>query len=127
MNREELRIEYPFGNASEQVLWRMIGDPLGLAVWFSEGITVEDDIYTFIWESSEQVARMLKVEENSFIRFQWEEDEGSDYYFQFELINNVLNKEITFVVTDFIEKDEQEDAILLWNKQVGDLKRKCGI
>lgn len=127
MEKDLIRLEYPFGKISESMLWGMIGDPLGLALWFSEEITVHDDIFTFIWDRAEHEAVVLEIVENKLIKFQWIEDKDSEFYFQFEMIMDELGGEYTFVVSDFVQNDEKSDAILLWNKQVNDLKKKCGI
>ena len=127
MKKDLIKLEYPFGKISESMLWGMIGDPLGLALWFSEEITVHDDIFTFIWDRAEQEAVVLEIVENKLIKFQWIEDKDSEFYFQFEMIMDELGGEYTFVVSDFVQNDEKSDAILLWNKQVNDLKKKCGI
>lgn len=127
MKKDLIKLEYPFGKISESMLWGMIGDPLGLALWFSEEITVHDDIFTFIWDRAEQEAIVLETVENKSIKFQWVEDKDSEFYFQFEMIMDELGGDYTFVVSDFVQNDEKSDAILLWNKQVNDLKKKCGI
>ncbi len=127
MKKDLIKLEYPFGKISESMLWGMIGDPLGLALWFSEEITVHDDIFTFIWDRAEQEAIVLETVENKSIKFQWVEDKDSEFYFQFEMIMDELGGDYTFVVSDFVQHDEKSDAILLWNKQVNDLKKKCGI
>jgi len=35
--------------------------------------------------------------------------------------------ELALVITDFAEKGEKEDLVLLWNKQIEILRRKTGI
>jgi hypothetical protein len=34
---------------------------------------------------------------------------------------------VALVITDFAEPDEKRDAVMLWNKQIEDLKRSTGI
>ncbi|MBN2767373.1 MAG: hypothetical protein JXR27_13470 [Paludibacteraceae bacterium] len=127
MSKSLFSIEYPLDNVSLTVLWNSIGTPLGLSEWFADGVTVNENEYTFSWEKYEQTAFLLQTKQNQFIRFQWEEDAGTDYYFEL-LINVVpITGDIILIVNDFAGKDEQEDAILLWNKQIAELRRKTGM
>lgn len=127
MKKEIFTIEYPLNNASGNLLWTVIGTPLGLSEWFSDGVTVKDDEYTFSWEKNEQTAILQQIKTGKFIRFQWEEDAGTDHYFQIEITTQDLTGNIALIVTDFAVPDDQEDSILLWNNQIETLKRKNGI
>ena len=127
MKKEIFSIEYPLNNASEIVLWRMIGTPLGLAEWFSDGVTVEGNEYTFTWKGHEQIAFLKQIKEGKLISFQWEEDKNTDAYFQFEIVTLDLSNHVGLVITDFTTPDEKEDAVLLWNRQIENLCRIGGM
>jgi hypothetical protein len=114
-------------NASIPVLWTSIGTPLGLAEWFADGVTVEDDEYTFVWEGNEQIARLIDKKVNNFIRFQWLEDEGTELHFEIRIVKEAITRQLSLLVIDYVPEDEREDLILLWNKQIEVLKRKTGI
>jgi uncharacterized protein YndB with AHSA1/START domain len=127
MKKELLHIEYPLKNASIPILWKCIGTPLGLSEWFANAITVVDSEYTFIWEESEQTAKLVQFKVNNFIRFQWIEDEGTEAYFEIKIMKEAISNELTLNVTDYVLNNEKDDTILLWNKQINELKRKTGI
>lgn len=127
MKKEKFTIEYPLDNASESILWKMIGDPLGLALWFSDGVTVEGDEYTFSWENHLQTAILQAITEGRNIRFHWKEDKDSEAYFQFEIVTQDLSGHIGLLITDYATPGDKEDSILLWNKQIDDLRRKAGM
>ena len=127
MKKEMFTIEYPLDNSSENLLWTMIGDPLGLALWFSEGVTVDKNEYTFSWDDHYQTAILQEVREGKNIRFQWEEDKDTDAYFQLEIITQDLSGHIGLLVTDCAAAKDKDDAIMLWNKQIDDLRRKAGM
>jgi hypothetical protein len=127
MKKEILHIEYPLNNASIPILWKSIGTPLGLSEWFADGVTVEGDEYTFIWDDSEQTAKLLQLKVNNFIRFQWTDNAGTEDYFEIKITKESITNELTLVVTDTVYKNEKEDTILLWNKQIDELRRKTGI
>ena len=63
-----------------------------------------------------------------FIRYQWLEDEGEEKYFEFSIQIDDMTKDIALIVTDFAEGEEdKEEGILLWNKEIGNLKNALGI
>ena len=127
MSKSLYTIEYLLNNVSPAVLWNSIGNPLGLSEWFADGVTVNGNEYTFSWEKNEQTAFLQQTKQNQFIRFQWEEDEGTDYYFELQIIIVPLTADVILMITDFAEESEKDDAILLWNKQIDELKRKTGM
>lgn len=127
MKKEKITLEYPLNYAAEHILWIMIGSPLGLAEWFSDGVTVEDDLYTFTWDDHDQSARLVDKKEGKFIRFQWVEDEGSEAYFEIAIVTQDLTGNVGLIVTEYCEQDEVDDLKLLWNQHAEDLKRKVGV
>jgi hypothetical protein len=127
MKRVKFSLEYPLKSASLNVLWNSISTPLGLAEWFAEGVTVKSNEYTFTWDEHDQTAFLIQSKQNSFIRFQWEEDVDSDFYFELKIVALEVTGDLALIVTDFAEPKEKEDLKLLWNKQIEVLRRKTGI
>lgn len=127
MKKTKFTIEYPLKTASVNILWSSIGTPLGLAEWFADGVTVKDDEYTFSWDQHEQTAFLVQAKPNNSVRFQWEEDENTDYYFELSINIPEISGEPALIITDFAEPAEKADLIMLWNKQIEVLRRKTGI
>lgn len=128
MKKEKITLEYPLGTASQSILWDAISTPLGLAEWFAETVSVEDNKYTFSWEGgAEQVAYLCKLRYNEYVRFQWENDYGSEYYFELRIAVQELVGDVAIIIIDFAEEQEGKDVELLWNKQMRDFKRKYGL
>jgi len=127
MKKNKLNIEIELNSASLNVLWNSISTALGLAEWFAEMVTVKENEYTFCWDEHEQTAHLIHSKLNSYVRFQWEEDAGSDYYFELKITSLEITGDLALVITDFAETSEKEDLILLWNKQIEILRRKTGI
>ena len=127
MMKNEFEIEYQLKAASLNILWNSISTPLGLAEWFADGVTVNNTEYTFSWEKNEQTAFLIQTKPNVSVRFQWEEDVDSDYYFELRIDILEVTGELALVITDFADKGEKEDLVLLWNKQIEILRRKTGI
>ncbi len=128
MKKEKITLEYPLRSASVGVLWNSISTPLGLTEWFAEGVTVEEDHYTFSWEGdAEETACLQKIKPNEYVQFQWEDDFGSDLFFEFRILVPELGGEVALIITDFANSNEVKDLTLLWDKHIEDLRRKYGI
>jgi len=127
MKKTIFNIEYPLRSASINILWNSISTPLGLAEWFADGVTVNGTEFTFSWEGNEQTGFLVHTKTNCSIRFQWEEDIDSEFYFEFRIAMLEVTGNLALIITDFAEPGEKEDSILLWNKQVEVLRRKTGI
>lgn len=127
MKKEKIILEYSLNYAAEHILWIMIGTPLGLAEWFSDGVTVEDDLYTFTWDDYDQSAKLLDKKDGEFIRFQWENDAGTEAYFEMAVVTQDLSGNVVLIVTEYCLPEDVEDFKLLWNQHVEDLRRKIGV
>lgn len=126
--RLKFELEYTL-NCSPKMLFPRLSTPEGLSEWFADNVTLEGDIYTFIWNKTEYKARLASVKENKFARFEWidgQQDKETNY-FEFKIVVHDLTGDLALMITDFAEPDEKEDAIYLWDTQITDLKRALGI
>lgn len=127
MDKLKFRLEYPLKNASRTILWNSIFTPLGLAEWFADGVTVNGNEFTFIWEKNDQTAYRIDFKSYTSVRFQWEEDNNTDYYFELGIVVIEVTGDLILTVTDFATPGETEDLKMLWNQQIDILRRKTGI
>ncbi|MDR2840446.1 MAG: hypothetical protein LBV75_04185 [Paludibacter sp.] len=127
MNKEKTIIEYHLNKASISHLWNSIGTTHGLAEWFADDVTVENNIYTFRWSDHEQKAILKKQKLLVYMRFQWLEDKDSDYIFEIRLQTAELTGEVILLITDYAYPNEIDDLKMLWNQQIDALCRKIGI
>jgi len=125
--KEKFEIEFLF-NTSPKVLDKMISTPSGLSEWFCDDVNIKDDIYSFIWDGSEEDARLLTKKTNAKVKWRWIEDEedGNDSFFEIRYEVDPMTKSVLLIVTAFAEPDELEDAQLLWESQIEELKRTIG-
>lgn len=108
---------------SPKLLYTLIYTPEGLSRWFAESVFVEDDIYVFKWEGSEQKARLIQSKENELVRFQWLDDFHKDYTMEMRILNEPVSREVALVVTDYAEPADIEFYHRLWDTQVRRLQR----
>ncbi len=115
-------------SASLNVLWDMISTEYGLAEWFADRVKVSDTRYVFTWDGYDESAVLLREKPQGYMRFQWDDDAGTAYYFEFRITRNeLMSNDLSFLVSFFAEDGERDDEVLLWNKQVENLRRKLGV
>ena len=113
--------------SSVNILYNRLSNPSGLAVWFADDVTIENKIYSFLWDGHKQDAKLLNKKDNQYIRFKWVDDEGTDNYFEFKIQIDDITQDLALIVTDFAEdEDEKQEQTELWSKQIQQLKRAIG-
>ena len=111
--------------SSPQMLYQYLATPSGLSEWFADDVNSRGEIFSFIWDGSEEEAKMLKRKSDEFIKFAWEENDD-DSYFEMKIIVDEITKDVSLFITDFADEDEVDEAKMLWENQVGDLKQVLG-
>ena len=125
-DRIKFEMEFPI-KVSQKLLFQYISTPSGLSEWFSDNVNSRGEIFIFIWDDSEESAKLLRKNNNEKIQFQWLEDEDTDYYFELRIQFDEIIKDVSLIVTDFAEdEDEVEESKLLWTNQISDLKKVLG-
>ena len=125
--RLKLELEYNL-NCSPKVLFSWLSTPEGLEEWFADKVTVDKDLFTFTWDNTESLARISALKENRLVRFEWVDKEDTDTnYFEFRINVQELTSDLALIITDFADPEEKDDAVFLWDTQIGDLKRILGI
>ena len=120
-------IEFPI-QASPQLLYQYISTPSGLSEWFSDNVNSRGEFFTFIWDDSEEIAKLLNKKNGERIKFRWmeDEDEGLSCYFEIRIQVDEITKDVSLMVTDFAEEDEVEESKMLWTNQISSLKQVLG-
>ncbi len=124
-DKVKFEIEFPI-HASPRMLFQYFSLASSLDEWFADNVNSRGDLYTFIWEDTEEQAKLLKYETEEYMRYQWLEDEGEDVYFEFKIQVDDLTQDVSLIITDFAEEDEIDDAKMFWENQISELKRTIG-
>lgn len=124
--KKKIELEYNV-SSSPKVLFKRLSTEDGLAEWFADSVDSKDDIYTFSWEGEEQQARLLDISKDESISFQWLDDEGEDYFFKFTMEIDPMTNEVALIITDFVDEDDEDDSIELWDKQIDELLKTLGL
>lgn len=123
--KKKFEIEYPF-RSSNKVLYNSLSSADGLQEWFADEVNIKNGIYTFSWDGEEESARLITKKVNESIKFQWENDDDDDSYFEFSIKTDPITKDVALIVTDFAEEDEISDSTFHWDNSINNLKKKLG-
>ncbi len=120
-------LEFPI-QASPSLLYQYISTPSGLSEWFADNVNSRGEMFTFIWDDSEEKAKLISKRSGERIKFKWlnDQDEESDYFFELKILEDEITKDVSILVTDFAEEDEVDESKLLWENQISDLKHVLG-
>ena len=125
-DRIKFEMEFPI-KVSQKLLFQYISTPSGLSEWFADNVNSRGEIFIFIWNDSEESAKLIRKINNEKIQFQWLDDEETDHYFELRIQFDEITKDVSLIVTDFAEdEDEVEESKLLWTNQISDLKKVLG-
>ena len=111
--------------ASPQLLFQYLSTPSGLSEWFADNVNSRGEVFSFIWDGAEEQAKLLKRKTDEFVKFTWLENDD-DYFFEMKIIVDEITKDVSLFITDFAEEDELDEAKMLWENQVADLKQVLG-
>ena len=120
-------LEIPI-TSSASLLWPYISTPSGLSEWFADNVNSRGEFYTFIWDDSEELARISSKKSFEKIKFRWidEQSKDTDYYFEIRILEDEITKDVSLMIIDFAFEDEIEESQKLWENQVSDLKHVIG-
>nr|WP_315199425.1 START-like domain-containing protein [uncultured Flavobacterium sp.] len=120
-------IEFPI-NSSPQLLYQYISTPSGLSEWFADNVNSRGEFFTFIWNDSQEKARLASKKSGEKVKFKWvdENNKDTEYFFELNILVDELTKDVSLMVVDFAHKEELEEATQLWENQISDLKHVIG-
>ena len=125
-DRIKFEMEFPI-KVSQKLLFQYISTPSGLSEWFADNVNSRGEIFIFIWDGSEESAKLIRKNNNEKIQFQWLDDESTDFYFELRIQFDEITKDVSLIVTDFADDEEEvEESKLLWTNQIADLKKVLG-
>ena len=70
--------------------------PSGLSEWFADNVNSRGEDFTFIWDDSEEYAKLLQKKTNEKVRYRWmnDEDDQDDCYFEFKIVVDEITKDV---------------------------------
>lgn len=123
--KEKYNLEYIL-KTSLNVAYRRISTASGFMEWFADNVLRDGDIFTFIWDGSEEKAELVEYKHLEYTKFKWLENDD-DTFLEFKLQVDELTNDLVLIISDFAYPDEIEDAKEMWDSQVDELKHNLGI
>jgi uncharacterized protein YndB with AHSA1/START domain len=122
--RKKFILEYTL-NSSPEFLYTYLSTPSGLTTWFADDVNIDGDIFTFIWEGSEEKAKLVSKRTNKYVKFQWLEKPENEY-FSFEIDQDDLTGDEALIITDFEYEDEIKGTTMIYDVSVEKLRGTIG-
>jgi len=125
--KRKITLEYTI-NSAPKVLFPRLSTPGGLSEWFADNVNINGNVLSFFWEKSEQKAVVVQKKENRYIRYRWiETGEPESPWFEFRISVDDLTGDTALIITDFVNDEDRESTIELWNSQIAKLKHVIGL
>ena len=84
-------------------------------------------MFSFRWgKTEERTAELINSRTDSFVRFHWTDEEPRTF-FELKIYYIELTNDHTLEITDFAEEGEEDDLTNLWDSQIEELRRVCGV
>jgi len=132
MSKKKFVIEQEV-NASKKMLFPYLNTASGLAQWFADDVTIDEDhIFTFKWDSEIQRARVAGHRANSYVRYEFldqEQKQGSSnepWYIEFRIEENELTQSVFLKVIEYSDMEDQEEQRGLWENLLYNLRETIG-
>ncbi|MCX8677074.1 MULTISPECIES: START-like domain-containing protein [Apibacter] len=125
MNKIKYQLEFAM-KCSTTLLFEYIGTSSGMSEWLADDVIERGDKFTFVWGDQEESANLIRYKEESFVRFRWEEDEGTKYFWELAIHVDDVTSDVALVITDFAEESDLEHSKLYWENLIEDLKKIIG-
>ena len=126
-DKEKYEMEFVI-QASPSLIYQYISTPSGLSEWFADNVNSRGEMFTFIWDGSEEQAKLLTKKSGERVKFRWlgDDEDGASYYFEIRIQVDEITKDVSLMITDFAEDDEIEEGKMLWDDQISSLKQVLG-
>ena len=124
MQRVAIEMEFLF-RASPTILYKFLTAASCLIRWFCDEVDIEKSVYSYSWEGSEEVAKLIEDIEGERLRFVWEDGEDGEYL-EFRMKKSPVTGETILELTDYCDDDVVEEQKQLWTTQMDQLRRETG-
>ena len=125
MKRVKIDMEF-ICRASPAILYTFLTTPACLVRWFCDEVDIQDDVYTFTWDGSDEEADMIDDIEDERVRFGWHEADGEDEYLEFRMYKAGVTNETVLEITDFCDEGEEEEQRDYWENLLTILRKETG-
>ena len=119
-DKVKYELEFPI-QASPNMLYQYISSASNLSEWFADNVNSRGKVFSFFWDGVEEKAELLSSKNNTYVKFKWLENDD-DCFFEIKITVDEITKDVSLIIIDFADNDEVEEAKMLWESQISDLK-----
>ena len=123
-DKVKYELEFPI-QASPNMLYQYISSASNLSEWFADNVNSRGKIFSFFWDGVEEKAELLSSKNNTYVKFKWLENDD-DSFFEIKITVDEITKDVSLIIIDFADNDEVEEAKMLWESHISDLKSVIG-
>ena len=123
-DKVKYELEFPI-QASPNMLYQYISSASNLSEWFADNVNSRGKVFSFFWDGDEEKAELLSSKNNTYVKFKWLENDD-DCFFEIKITGDEITKDVSLIIIDFADNDEVEEAKMLWESQISDLKSVIG-
>ena len=132
MKKQQLIIEHELKCNSPNIIWDLLSTDSGLTRWIADDVKQQGDKLPFtwgeVWNHHEiRTATIVKNIKLKCIRIKWDDEEGTDSYFELRLEKGHITNDYVLTIIDFAWEDELESIRTIWNDNLTRLRLTCGI
>lgn len=125
VKRVKIDLEYIF-RASPSILHKFVTTNACLVRWYCDDVDITNDVYTFTWAGSSEVAELIDDIEAERVKFVWEDADDPEEHLEFRMYKSDVTNETVMEITDYCDDDEVEEITDYWDKLMIELKKECG-
>ena len=126
MAKNKVHYEFPMRCQSE-ILYEYLATGEGLSEWFADEVTEKGDDFYFSWNgSTPEKATLIRYKPEGFVRFRWEEDEGTKYFFELTINVDDITDDLSLNIVDFCENGDELENRQYWENLIENLQIKLG-
>jgi len=123
--KTKFELEIPI-QSSPKFLFQYLATPDGLGEWFADNVNSRGELFTFMWDDSEEQAKRISQRINERIRFKWLDEEDEKAFFEFKIQVDDLTSDVSLIITDFSDEDDIDESKMFWENKISELKRIIG-
>ena len=125
---DKIKFEIEFViQASPQLLYQYISTPSGLSEWFADNVNSRGELFTFIWDDSEDQAKLLSKKNGERVKFKWLNGEDDlSTYLEIRIQVDEITNDVSLMVVALSEEDELDETKMFWDNQISDLHHVLG-
>jgi len=123
-DKVKYELEFPI-QASPNMLYQYISSASNLSEWFADNVNSRGKVFSFFWDGVEEKAELISSKNNTYVKFKWLENDD-DCFFEIKITVDEITKDVSLIIIDFADNDEVEEAKMLWESQISDLKSVIG-